>query len=317
VERRSVDLSHVEILVLDEADRMFDMGFINDIRRIVALVPRTRQTLLFSATMPDEIKKLAAGVQNHPAHVEVGKRQNPAAGVRQHVYRVQRDAKLDLLLHILGTNEMESVLVFSRTKHGADRIARRLERSGIASSALHSDRSQSQRQRALDGFKRGEFRVLIATDIASRGIDVEGISHVINFDTPAYAEDYIHRIGRTGRASATGDALTFVSGEEEDSLRRIEKFTGQSFKREPYPGFHAPAKTADSRAAQHPAQGGRNSRQISGPGQHDRAVHRSKLDRSFSVTERAGKARPAAGPKEELKVVHRDGAVRHRRRYFR
>lgn len=234
---RSIDLGKVEILVLDEADRMFDMGFINAVRKIVAQLPRERQTLLFAATMSPDIRNLTASIQRHPRMIEIGERRNPAASVTQRVYSVTREQKMDLLIHIIEQEELDCVLVFSRTKHGADRIALRLEKRNIRAVALHSNRTQNQRERALDGFKRGHYRVLVATDIAARGIDVEGISHVINFDTPAFAEDYIHRIGRTGRASATGDAITFVSREEEDHLRKIERFIGRRLERSRHPTF--------------------------------------------------------------------------------
>ena len=235
--RGSIDLSTVEVLVVDEADRMFDMGFIHDIRKIVATIPEERQTLLFSATMPKAVAELARSIQTNPEFIEVGKRRNPAETVTQHIYPVAQQKKMDLLLHILKTEETGSVLVFSRTKHRADRIAQRLEKQRISSQAIHSNRTQNQRQRTLAGFKRGDFRVLVATDIAARGIDVDGISHVINFDTPNQAEDYIHRIGRTGRAETTGDALTFVSADEESYMRAIERFTGKRFERKRYPEF--------------------------------------------------------------------------------
>lgn len=237
INRGSIDLSRVEMLILDEADRMFDMGFINDIRKIVAAVPQERQTLLFSATMPKAVAELAQSIQTNPEFIEVGKRRNPADTVTQHIYPVAQSKKMDLLLHILQSEDTESVLVFSRTKHRADRIAQRLEQRKISAQAIHSNRTQNQRQRTLAGFKRGDFQVLVATDIAARGIDVDGISHVINFDTPNQAEDYIHRIGRTGRADTTGDALTFVSSDEESYLRSIERFTGKRFERKNYPGF--------------------------------------------------------------------------------
>ena len=233
----ALDLSRVEVLVLDEADRMLDMGFVPDVRRIVAKLPKQRQTLLFSATMPPAIRALAASLQDRPERVEVGERRNPAATVTQRVYRVATEQKTDLLLHVLRTEPAENVLVFSRTKRRADRIAKRLAQSGISAEAIHSDRSQAQRTRTLAGFKRGAFQVLVATDVAARGIDVDGITHVINFDTPNQAEDYIHRIGRTGRAHATGDALTFVAADEEGYLREIERHTGRRFERGTYPGF--------------------------------------------------------------------------------
>ena len=241
--------------MLDEADRMMDMGFIPDVRRIVAQIPKERQTLMFSATMSREIRELTASIQRQPQVIEIGERRNPVATVTQHIFTVPRDQKMDLLIHIVEQENLDCVLVFSRTKHGADRISQKLERRGIRSAALHSNRTQSQRQKALDGFKRGHYRVLVATDIAARGIDVEGISHVINFDTPVYAEDYIHRIGRTGRAMATGDAITFVSRDEEDHLRNIEKFIGKRLERKRHPTFEPSAQQPFQKPqpqAQHP-----------------------------------------------------------------
>jgi len=237
INRRTIDLSHVEVLVLDEADRMFDMGFINDVRTIIGKTPSKRQTLLFSATMSKEIRALVASIQHHPELIEVGEQQRPVETIRQHFYGVEQDMKLTLLLHILKTEKMDSVLVFSRTKHGADKISRRLEKNGLKSVAIHANRTQAQRQRALAGFKQGQYTVLVATDIAARGIEVEGISHVINFDTPAFAEDYLHRIGRTGRATLSGDALTFVSNQERKYLKGIEFFVSRKYELKRYPGF--------------------------------------------------------------------------------
>ena len=235
--RRTVDLSHVEILVIDEADRMFDMGFIQDVRKIISRVPAKRQTMLFSATMSPEVRSLVASIQNNPEMIEIGERRKPVETVKQHFYSSPQESKMDLLFHILQSKELDCVLVFSRTKHGADKISNRLERGGIKAVAIHSNRTQAQRQRALAGFKQGQFRVMVATDIAARGIDVEGISHVVNFDTPTFAEDYIHRIGRTGRASATGDAITFVSNQELKYLKSIERYTDKRFELKKYPGF--------------------------------------------------------------------------------
>ena len=235
--RGSLRLQAVEVLVLDEADRMFDMGFIEDVYKIIRALPAERQTLLFSATMPPEVQRLAASVQKEPQMIQIGVQHNPIDTITQHVHPVLRQQKMELLLHMLRNRPMESVLIFSRTKHGADRIHRQLERAGIASVALHSGRSQSQRQRALDGFKDGKHRVLVATDIAARGIDVRGISHVVNFDVPLYARDYIHRIGRTGRATAVGDAITFVAPDEQEYFRKIEQFMGQRLMPEEYEGF--------------------------------------------------------------------------------
>ncbi len=235
--RRSIDLANIEVLVIDEADRMFDMGFINDVRKIVAALPQKRQTMLFSATISPEVKSLASGILKSPKMIQIGQQRNPIETITQHIYPVQKELKIDLLIHMLRDGQMYSVLVFSRTKHGADKISRRLERAGVQSVALHSDRTQGQRQRAMEGFKNGKYRVMVATDIAARGIDVEGISHVINFDVPAFAEDYIHRIGRTGRAEATGDAITLVSRDEEKYLHQIEKFIGRRFQMERCPTF--------------------------------------------------------------------------------
>ena len=240
MQRRTVDLSGISILVLDEADRMLDMGFINDVRKIIAAIPARRQTMLFSATISPDIKTLASNILRDPRTVQVGERRNPAETIVQHFYSAPQGAKIDLLVHSLEAEQMQSVLVFSRTKHGADKISRRLEKAGIASAAIHSNRTQSQRERALEGFKAGKFRVLVATDIAARGIDVSGISHVINYDIPQYPEDYIHRIGRTGRAGASGDAITFVAREDSQYLTRIEKFVGKRYAVNAYPGFTAP-----------------------------------------------------------------------------
>ena len=235
--RGSVDFRSMEVLVLDEADRMFDMGFIDDVQRIIATLPEQRQTMLFSATIPPEVQRLAAGVQKDPHMIQIGEQRNPIETITQHVHAVLRQQKIDLLLHMLQNRPMHSVLVFSRTKHGADKIHRKLEHAGIVSVALHSGRSQAQRQHALDGFKSGKYQVMVATDIAARGIDVRGISHVVNFDVPLYARDYIHRIGRTGRAATTGDAITLVAPDEQEYLRKIEQFIGQRFQPEEYEGF--------------------------------------------------------------------------------
>jgi ATP-dependent RNA helicase RhlE len=256
MQRRSIDLSRVQMLVLDEADRMLDMGFINDVRKIIGAIPKDRQTMLFSATISKEIQGLAAHILRNPQLVEAGEQRNPIETITQHFYTASPGTKIDLLFHALDVERMESVLVFSRTKHGADKICRRLERKGIKAVAIHSNRTQGQRQRALDGFKQGAFRVLVATDIAARGIDVDGISHVINFDIPQFAEDYIHRIGRTGRAGAMGDAITFVARDDQEHLKGIEKFIGKRFLVKSYPGFTPPPidfeRKTESRVHPHP-----------------------------------------------------------------
>jgi ATP-dependent RNA helicase RhlE len=207
--------------------------------------------MLFSATMPEEIESLAAEVLRNPETVEAGERRNPVETIEQHFYSVQPDSKTALLIHALEHEKMESVLVFTRTKHGADKIAHRLDRAGISTAAIHSNRTQGQRDRALESFKRGTIRVLVATDIAARGIDVNGISHVVNLDIPQQAEDYIHRIGRTGRAGAEGDAITFITREDQQYLRRIEKYTGKHIAIRSYPGFVAPQSSATPKPSGH------------------------------------------------------------------
>jgi ATP-dependent RNA helicase RhlE len=222
-----LNLKAIRFLVLDEADRMLDMGFMPDIRRIVSQLPTERQTLLYSATMPPEIEKIGRSLTRQAQLVLAGPRNTTAHSVRQGVYRLDKTRKLRLLVHVLRHAETGSTIVFSRTRHGADRIARQLGRQGIDAARIHADRSQAQRLSALESFRSGACQVLVATDIAARGLDIENVTHVINYDTPVHAEDYVHRIGRTGRAAATGDALTFTSEEEDKYLRSIEKLIGQ------------------------------------------------------------------------------------------
>lgn len=235
--RQSVTFEDVEILVLDEADRMVDMGFAPDLRRILRLLPEQRQTLMFSATMPPDLNKVANEALRNPQRVDLAPPSRPAAGITQAVYPVPRHLKLDLLHQMLLRADVGSAIVFSRTKHGADRLARQLKARGHSVAALHGDRTQSQRERALSDLKRGRVQIMVATDIASRGIDVNDISHVINFDVPHSPEDYVHRIGRTGRVQAVGDAFTLMSPEEKADVAAIEKFLGKSIPRITLPDF--------------------------------------------------------------------------------
>ncbi len=235
--QRNVDLSRIELLVLDEADRMLDMGFIHDIRRVIKLLPRRRQNLLFSATYSHEIERLAKGLLHDPIRIEVARRNTAAETVEQLVYTVAKERKRELLSHLVQTRDWQQLLVFTRTKHGANRLAQQLERDGITAAAIHGNKSQGARTRALADFKRGAVQTLVATDIAARGLDIDRLPHVVNFELPNVPEDYVHRIGRTGRAGSDGTAISLVSADERGLLSGIEKLLGRRVKSEVVAGF--------------------------------------------------------------------------------
>ena len=237
LEKQNVVFDEVEVLVLDEADRMLDMGFAPQINRIIAQLHPYRQTLLFSATMPPEVEALARKYLRKPVVVQVGRRSGAATTVQHFVYPCPKDKKSALLAELLKQKAMDTVLVFTRTKHGADRVVKHLERDGVKAGAMHADKTQGQRTKALEDFKSGKLRVLVATDIAQRGLDISGITHVINYDVPQQAEDYVHRIGRTGRAASTGDAYTFMCADEIAMVRTIERVIGQQIPRISVPGY--------------------------------------------------------------------------------
>jgi len=253
VSQRTLDLSNVEILVLDEADRMLDMGFIHDIRKVLALLPKQRQNLLFSATFSDEIKKLADGLLNAPTLIEVARRNTAAESVDQAVYHVDKKRKRELLSFIIGSRNWKQVLVFTRTKHGANRLARQLEIDGISATAIHGNKSQGARTRALADFKKGSVRVLVATDIAARGLDIDHLPHVVNYELPNVSEDYVHRIGRTGRAGNEGSAISLVCIDELKLLKDIEKLLKRKIAVETMVGYEP-----DPTIAAEPIKNGRN-----------------------------------------------------------
>jgi ATP-dependent RNA helicase RhlE len=280
MQQGTVNLNHIEILVLDEADRMLDMGFIRDIRRILAALPQKRQNLLFSATFSDEIKALADGLLNSPATIEVARRNSTVEVIAQKIHPVDRDRKHPLLAHLIKTRQWSQVLVFTRTKHGANKLVEQLEKDGITGMAIHGNKSQSARTRALAEFKDGSLQVLVATDIAARGIDIDQLPHVVNYDLPNVPEDYVHRIGRTGRAGATGEAVSLVCVDEHEMLKDIEKLIKRAVPKEVIAGFEP-----DPNARPQPIQlrsgngGGGNRPRSKTPGDKSRQAAGTSLNR--------------------------------------
>ncbi len=279
VQQKTIDLSKVEILVLDEGDRMLDMGFIRDIRRILGLLPHRRQNLLFSATFSEDIRQLAAGLLKNPETIDVAPRNSTVELITQRVHPVDKGHKRELLAHLIKSGDWRQVLVFTRTKHGANRLCEQLQKDGIQSAAIHGNKTQSARTRALADFKQGRVRVLVATDIAARGLDIDQLPHVVNFDLPNVPEDYVHRIGRTGRAGSTGEAISLVSPDERGLLKDIERLLRQELPRAAVNDFK-PDPHARPEPADRPAHGARHSHRQESGGWHSRPGSRGHRPRS-------------------------------------
>jgi len=320
VKQKTIDLRQIQILVLDEADRMLDMGFIHDIRRVLALLPAKRQNLLFSATFPDAVRTLAAGFMRDPVTVEVARRNMPIELIGQVVHPVDQDRKRQLLAHLVKANRWQQVLVFTRTKHGANRLAEQLERDGIEASAIHGNKSQPQRTKALKRFKDCELQVLVATDIAARGIDIEALPHVVNYDLPHVPEDYVHRIGRTGRAGESGQAVSLVSNEDRALLRDIEKLINRAIEQQVVPGFepsagyHAASPEPQQRRGQRPRRAATSSTAQRKPQNSKRAPQPStQAPRRKKGRRQEQRATPAMPSERAQQLILRDQLEHHRR----
>ena len=271
MQQGTIDLSAVEVFVLDEADRMLDMGFIRDIKKVIKVLPKERQNLLFSATFSDDIRNLAARTLNAPAEIQVAQKNSTADNVIQLVYPVDKNRKRELLSHRIGKENWQQVLVFTRTKHGANRLATQLDADGISATAIHGNKSQGARTRALADFKSGKVRVLVATDIAARGLDIERLPHVVNYELPHVAEDYVHRIGRTARAGNNGHAISLVCVDENRLLQDIENLLGAKIEKKVLPGYEP-----DPRIKAEPIQNGRGGRRAGGGGNNGSNQRRSR-----------------------------------------
>lgn len=319
VGQRAVDLSAVEYFVLDEADRMLDMGFIHDVKKVIAKLPSKRQNLLFSATFSAEITELTNRLLHNPARIQVTPLNTTVERIEQRVYRVAAGHKRALVAHLITMGAWEQVLVFTRTKHGANRLAEYLDKNGLPAAAIHGNKSQSARTKALADFKANKIRVLVATDIAARGLDIDQLPHVVNFELPNVSEDYVHRIGRTGRAGRSGEAVSLVSPDEEKLLKAIERLTRQKFEEGSLEGFVPPAQAElnsdrpERPRGSAPANNGRNQRRSTGTGAAQPRSSSGRNDKPRSNTSNSATAKPRR-PQQRPGIAEPDDAVARERR---